>query len=103
VPHEIIFDLGNSHTINGFSYLARQDGGVNGRVKDFEIYLSENQAAWGEPALKGTLQNSINEQRLLFPQTATGRYLKFKALSEVNGNIWTSVAELGILPTGKSK
>jgi len=103
VPHEIIIDLGKTQSLNGFSYLARQDGGVNGRVKDFEIYVSDDQTNWGEPALKGTLQNSMNEQRLLFPKTATGRYLKFKALTEVNGNVWTSIAELGILPTGKPK
>jgi len=103
VPHELIIDLGKTQSLNGFSYLARQDGGVNGRVKDFEIYVSDDQTNWDDPALKGTLQNSMNEQRLLFPKTTTGRYLKFKALTEVNGNVWTSIAELGILPTGKPK
>jgi hypothetical protein len=103
VPHEIVIDLGKTETLNGFSYLARQDGGINGRVKDFELFLSDDPNKWGEPALKGTLQNTMNEQRLLFPKAASGRYLKFVALSEVNGNIWTSIAELGILHTGNSK
>ena len=103
VPHEIIIDLVKTQTINGFSYLARQDGGVNGRVKDFEIYVSDYPNKWQTPALKGTLRNTMDEQRLLFDHPATGRYLKFVALSEVNGNIWTSIAELGILPSGNSK
>ncbi len=103
VPHEIVIDLGQEETLAGFSYLARQDGGVNGRVKDFEVYLSDDPDHWAAPALKGTLQNSMNEQRLLFDHPATGRYLRFRALSEVNGNIWTSVAELGIMRSGNSK
>ncbi len=103
VPHEIVIDLGNTQTMNGFSYLARQDGGVNGRVKDFELYVSDDLNQWGAPAIKGTLQNTMDEQKLLFPKPAKGRYLKFVALSEVNGNIWTSIAELGILPAGDAK
>lgn len=103
VPHDIVIDLGQKETLAGFSYLARQDGGVNGRVKDFEVYLGDDPDHWAAPALKGTLQNTMNEQRLLFDHPATGRYLRFRALSEVNGNIWTSVAELGIMRSGNSK
>lgn len=97
VPHEIVVDLGQDETLDGFSYLARQDGGVNGRVKDFEFYLSEDPNNWTAPVLKGTLQNSMNEQRLLFEHPVKGRYFRFRALSEVNGNIWTSIAELGVI------
>ena len=103
VPHEIVIDLGKEQALTGFSYLARQDGGVNGRVKKFELYLSNSKDTWGKPVLKGELQNVSTEQRLLFPKPATGRYLRFRALSEVNGNIWTSVAEIGILKSGGSK
>ena len=31
-----------------------------------------------------------------FTTTKQGRYLKFVALSEINGNKWTSAAEIGI-------
>jgi hypothetical protein len=97
VPHEIVIDLGQDETLDGFSYLARQDGGVNGRVKDFELYLGDDPDTWKAPILKGTLKNSMNEQRLLFEHSHRGRYLRFLALSEVNGNIWTSVAEIGVI------
>ena len=103
VPHEIVIDLGKEDSLAGFSYLARQDGGVNGRVKDFEVYVGDDPRHWGAPALRGTLQNSMSEQRRLFEKRATGRYLRFVALSEVNGNIWTSVAELGVIRVGNVK
>lgn len=103
VPHELVVDLGKSETLTGFSYLPRQDGGVNGRVKDFEIYLSDDPKKWSKPAAQGTLQNTMQEQKILFAHAAKGRYLRFVALSEVNGNIWTSMAELGIMRSGKSK
>lgn len=102
VPHEIVIDFGSTQSLRGFSYLARQDGGVNGRVKNFEVYVSDDPNKWSEPVLKGTLQNTMDEQKLLFALPVQGRYMKFRALSEVNGNIWASAAELGILPTGSS-
>lgn len=103
VPHEIIIDLGKSQALQGFSYLARQDGGINGRVKDFEIFLSDNPNTWASPVMTGTLQSILSEQRLFFARPAAGRYLRFRALTEVNGNIWTSMAELGIIVSGTNK
>ena len=97
VPHELVVDLGSQQQITGFSYLARQDGGVNGRVKKFEIYVSRDPRNWAQPAMQGELANTTIEQRLLFVKPVEGRYLRFRALSEVNGNPWTTCAELGIL------
>lgn len=100
VPHEIEIDLGASMSLAGFSYLPRQDGGVNGRIKDFELFLSNDKDAWGSPVLKGEMKNTAAEQRMLFEKPIPGRFLKLRALSEVNGNPWTTCAELGVLPAG---
>lgn len=38
-PHYLVIDLGGMQRIGGFKYLPRQDS-PNGRIKDFEIYIS---------------------------------------------------------------
>ena len=40
-PHEIVIDLGKEIWLAGFKYLPRQDGGVNGNVKGYEIYVGD--------------------------------------------------------------
>jgi PKD repeat protein len=95
-PHEIQIDLGARFSMNGFRYLPRQDGGVNGRVKDYELYVSEDGVAWGTPVATGTFVTDSAMKEVGFSSTV-GRYIRFRALSEVNGGPWTSVAEIGVL------
>jgi parallel beta-helix repeat protein len=40
-PHNIIIDLGHPYSINGFTYLPRQDGGINGTVASYEFYVAD--------------------------------------------------------------
>jgi len=40
-PHNIVIDLGKPYTINGFTYLPRQDGGINGTVASYEFYVAD--------------------------------------------------------------
>ena len=95
-PHRIEIDLGTVHDLNGFQYLPRQDGGVNGRVKDYALYVSRDGVNWGSAVARGMFPNNAKQQDVLFAQTE-GRYVRFEALSEVNGRPWTSVAELKLL------
>lgn len=95
-PHEIQIDLGNSYNVSQFVYQSRQDG-QNGRVKNFEIYLSFDKDNWGEPDYVGTFENSSAPQTIVFTEPVKGRYMRLKALSEVNGGAWTSVAELSVI------
>ena len=39
-PHQLVLDLGDDQTITGLRYLPRQDM-VNGRIKDYRLYLSQ--------------------------------------------------------------
>lgn len=94
-PHEIVIDLGMSHTINGFSYLPRQDGSQNGAVANYQLYVSTNPQNWGSATKIGTIDYSPDKQTFAFTEK-TGRYVRFIATSEVNGNKWTSIAELGL-------
>ncbi|RUA07595.1 MAG: hypothetical protein DSY82_07885 [Flavobacteriia bacterium] len=93
-PHEIQIDLGKSYSISKFNYLPRQDGSPNGRIKDFELYFSDDKSDWGEKAYSGTFENTSAPKIINFDNPIKGRYMRLVSLSEVNGNAWTSVAEL---------
>ena len=95
-PHEIQIDLGQIFDISGFRYLPRQDGGVNGRIGQYEFYVSIDGSNWGNPVTTGTFANSALEKEVLFP-SKTGRFIRLRALTEVNGNPWTSMAEINVL------
>lgn len=98
-PHEIVFDLGESREISGLTYLPRADG-ANGTIKDFELYVSNNSRKFGEPVAKGTFAGRNAENTVRLPVPAAGRFVKLRALSEVNGRPWTSIAELRLLTDG---
>ncbi len=96
LPHEIQIDLGASYNIDGFRYLPRQDGGVNGRIGQYEFYISDDGANWGTPVVTGTFSNDAAEKEVLFSPT-NGRFIRLRAISESNGGPWTSVAEINVL------
>ncbi len=95
-PHELVIDLGKRYTVRGFRYLARQDGGWNGAVKDCEFYVSNRSDEFGEPNLKTTFAKSRRPQEAVCEAT-TGRFLRVRVLSEVNDGPWASIAELGVV------
>ena len=98
-PHEIQIDLGALYSINGFQYLPRQDQYFNGDVRNYEFYVSADGANWGTPVSSGTLITNSSDHSLKQVTFAgvNGRYVRFRALSEVNGGPWTSMAELYVL------
>jgi hypothetical protein len=95
-PHEIQIDLGASYSIGGFRYLPRQDGSSNGMVKQYEFYVSVDGQSWGSAKATGAFAAGTSEKEVLFT-SATGRFVRFRALSEVNSNPWTSMGELSVL------
>jgi hypothetical protein len=94
-PHEIQLDLGAEYIVGALKYLPRQDQS-NGRIAEYEIYVSLDDTDWGEPVAIGTWSNSPVSQVAIFPAKG-GRYVRLRALSEVNGGPRTSIAELNIL------
>ena len=95
-PHEIQLNLGATQTINGIRYLPRQDGGVNGTIAKYEVYVSNDGINWGNAVAQGTFTKDTTEKEALFPAT-NGKFIRLVALSEINGNAWTSVAELNVM------
>lgn len=91
-PHEIQIDMGQPYKVFDFTYLTRQDG-ENGRIKEYELYISENTEVWGDPVATGQFVNTAAPQTITFDLPVIGRYFRLVALSEVNGNPWASAAE----------
>ena len=96
VRQEVVIDLGASRTLRGVRYLARQDNGWNGAIRDIEIAVSDTPDAFGDPIVKTALKKTHEPQEIGFAPT-TGRYVQIRALSEVNDGPWASAAEIGIV------
>ena len=95
-PHTIVVDMSRIYNVTAFTYLARQDGNQNGMVKAYEVYLSTDGKTWGQPAATGEFKNTTALQAAKLKAPVAARYLKLVAKSEINGNAWTSAAEIGI-------
>ncbi|NQU23600.1 MAG: discoidin domain-containing protein [Candidatus Nealsonbacteria bacterium] len=97
--HEILLDLGESFEIEGFVYTPIRGGG-NGNIKDYEFYVSDDERNMGQPLLKGAFDENDSDKRIVLEEKTSGRYVKLRALSAVNRQPWTSIAELQILSEG---
>ncbi len=94
-PHEIQIDLGKEYLLSSFTYLPRQNS-PNGRIKDYEFYISNDKTNWGTAINTGTFDSGTGSKMVSFDATK-GRFIKFKSLSEQNDNSFTSVAELSLV------
>src|SRR5215831_17955369 len=47
LPRTLVLDLGGSYQVDGFRYLPRQDGGINGTIAGYEFYVSPDGTTWG--------------------------------------------------------
>jgi hypothetical protein len=100
LPHEIQIDLGATYPIAGFRYLPRQDGNTLGKIAAFEFYVSSDGQSWGAPAGTGILishASDVGEKQVLFASIVSGRYVRLRALSAVDGGQVTSAGELNVL------
>jgi len=88
--------MGATYSLTEFAYLPRQDNNKNGLVGQYELYLSTDATDWGTAVKTGTFANDFSEKVVTFP-AKTARYLRFRALSEVQGKEYTAVAELSVV------
>jgi F5/8 type C domain len=97
-PHEIIIEMTPPSTIKGFTYLPRQDEEVNGTIKEYEFYISDDDKDFGQPVKKGTMPDEGKGKATVTFEPKKGRYIKLRAMSEINGGAWASAAEIGVIP-----
>lgn len=96
-PHEIVIDMGKTYQIEEFCYQGRGDFTNNGRIKDFELYFSNDPDNWGDAIVKDRFKNNSEKQNIKIPSDTKARYFKLVSKSEFgNQGSYTSVAEMGI-------
>ena len=95
-PHQIIIELSRPATIKGFTYLPRQDDSDHGTIKDYEFYVSNDGKQFGPPIKKGSFAPSKDKKTILF-EPKSCRFVRLKAMSEINGEAWASAAEIGVI------
>ncbi|HBN47569.1 MAG TPA: beta-galactosidase, partial [Prevotella sp.] len=95
-PHWVDFDCGAVKTLKGFSYLPRQDSN-NGHIKDYEVQVSMDGKAWGQPVATGSFANDRSLKRVIFSKPVRARYLRFTAKSSQDGQDFATCAEFNVL------
>ena len=93
-PHELVVDLGAPRRVEGLLYVPRQDS-PNGRVKDFEVRVSDDGKSWSAPLAQGRWTNDPSFKHVALPG-AFARYVELLGLSEVEGRPIMSAAELSV-------
>ncbi|MBR0077492.1 MAG: discoidin domain-containing protein [Bacteroidales bacterium] len=100
-PHEIWIDLGETHNINGFSVLTRGNNTRNGRINQFEFYVTSDTTDWGAPQSAGILvypqpNSGVQQTAEVFFGAVEGRYVRLVGLNSVAGDNYTMIAELNV-------
>jgi hypothetical protein len=101
LPHEIIIELLPPSVIKGFTYLPRQDESDHGTIKDYEFYVSDDGWNFGQPVKKGAFEPGKEEKIETFDPIKC-RFIKLRAISEINGLPWTSATEIGVIQNGEN-
>jgi hypothetical protein len=97
MPHTLVLELAETCELAGLRYIPRQDM-ANGRIAQYQIYLSHDGRDWGDPVASGTFPDGTDTQIVRFEAPHAARYLKLSVLSEVSGKPFASAAEIDVLP-----
>ena len=92
VPY-LIINLNKEYDISKLTYLPRQDTGVNGNVKAYNIYTSVDGVNFTKVASGTWSYNDKKAQSVTFDKTKA-KYVKFEVVSGVNG--FASAAEINL-------
>jgi alpha-glucosidase len=83
-PHEWVLGLGERRLIDGIELAPRNDKNWKyGQIRDYEIYIGDNNGDWGAPVHTGRLKLQEGLQKIAFKPQA-GRLLRFRVLSTQN-------------------
>jgi hypothetical protein len=94
-PHEIQLNMGGERKVKGLVFQSAKP--EEARVKEYEVYISQDGKSWGEPVARGTMANTAEKQEALFFTPVSGKFIRFVALSSHDGSDSAAVAELNII------
>jgi len=83
-PHEWVIGFAERRLIDGIELAPRTgEHWKHGQIRDYEIYIGDNNGDWGAPIKRGQLKLQQGVQAISFPPAA-GRLLRFRVLSTQN-------------------
>ncbi|MDL2353757.1 MAG: glycoside hydrolase family 31 protein [Pseudomonadota bacterium] len=83
-PPEWVLGFTERRLIDGIELAPRNDKNwKHGQIRDYEIYMGDNNGDWGAPIKRGRLELKEGTQSIGFPATA-GRLLRFRVMSVQN-------------------
>lgn len=94
-PHELQIDLGKEYEFNGLLCTPRQDGPINGIIRNFLFYASIDGVNWNVPVAGGWM----TWQSVISFETVKARYIKLITYSDFTEktNTITTLAELDLI------
>ena len=95
-PHSLEVEFIKPQAIGSVGVLPRQDGNHNGRIREYELYVSEDGKTWGAPAARGELKNSGELQTIKLEKPVQAKRIKLVARSGFDRQTHTAIAELTI-------
>lgn len=98
-PHWVELDLGDTYTVDGFGYLARQSGGSNGLLKDYALSVSDDGTQWTQVAA-GAYSKESADYQVTDLEPVRARYVRLDAKNAHNGLAFAAAAELRVYQTG---
>ncbi|MGA2253376.1 MAG: discoidin domain-containing protein [Thermoguttaceae bacterium] len=101
-PHDLVIEFATPVAVGGLKVLPRQDM-PNGRIADYEVFVSNDGKSWGSAVKRGKFANSGEVQVVEFGRRVKVKYLKFVALSSFEKKPYASMAELEVIPAGSGK
>ncbi len=97
LPHTLTIDMAAPLNVKAVLLTPRADGS-NGRIADYELYLSDDPNHFGAPVLRGKVADVGSLQTLTLPAPKRARYLKIIVKSERSGQGLASLAEISVIP-----
>ncbi|MEO7268384.1 MAG: endo-alpha-N-acetylgalactosaminidase family protein [Knoellia sp.] len=92
-PHFVAVDLGDTHELTSITVQGRPSG-TNGRIKDYEVFVSSDGQSWGAAVAKGAFTTATTPQKVTFASPQAARYVKVVGLNSHNGLAFAAIAEL---------
>ncbi|RYX85524.1 DUF4981 domain-containing protein [bacterium] len=96
LPHWLVVDMGSEQNVKAVLLTPREDGS-NGRIREYELYLSNDKDNFGAPVKQGRLPNEGTIQRLELPTPRAARFMKIVVKSDYSDGGFGSLAELSIV------
>ncbi|WPQ61207.1 alpha-L-fucosidase [Chitinophaga sancti] len=97
MPVDLVLDLGEEQKLCGFKYLPDQ-GNTTGAIAKYQFFVSPDNKAWkqvDEGEFPNIKNNPLWQTRSFTPINA--RYIKLRAVREVNGNNDAGYAEVDVI------